>query len=168
MGVVTGTMRRRRYLATLGSLAGVSGLAGCLDGLGADTPTATPEPTHSGEQAYTPTELSFEVRDRDCGEGLNDATVSFGDDVVEIDGVIAGRDTCDTGRLADTTLHLDVLEVDVAVVQEPATDTPACAECITDIDYHLRAAGLRGGPAQVRVRHRTADGVVTATVADQS
>ncbi|MFB6362399.1 MAG: hypothetical protein ABEH59_13905 [Halobacteriales archaeon] len=158
-------MRRRRYLATLGGLAGVSSLAGCLDELGAPTPS--PDPTPSGDQAYTPKELSFEVRDRECGEGLNDATVSFGDDVVDIDGVIAGRDTCDTARLVDTSLHLDVLEIDVAVVREPATDTPACAECITDIDYHLRAAGLRGGPAQVRVRHRTADGEVTAAVADR-
>lgn len=160
-------MQRRRYLATLGGLAGVSGLAGCLAGLGADTPSPTPDPTPSGDQGYTPTELSFDVRNRDCGEGLNDATVNFGDDVVEIDGVIAGLDTCDTARLADTSLHLDVLEVDVAVVRAPATDTPACAECSTDIDYHLRAAGLRGGPAQLRVLHRTAAGEVTAAVADR-
>jgi hypothetical protein len=93
--------------------------------------------------------------------------VTFGEDTVSVDGVIGGRDSCDTAQLASAGLHLDVLEVVVEVVEEPHTETVACAQCLTDIEYAFRASGLGGGPAQVRVVHRTADGETTVTVADR-
>lgn len=160
-------MQRRELLAAVGGLAATGGLAGCLGEPGGSTPSETPLPTDSGDHPITPTETSFQVVGRNCGAGENAASVSFGADSVSIDGVIGGRDTCDTARLAAAGLHLDVLEVVVEVVEEPHTETVACGQCLTDIEYAFSASGLRGGPAQVRVVHRTADGEQTVTVADR-
>jgi hypothetical protein len=165
-------MDRRRFVTGLAGLAGATALGGCLGGPGGavDTPptrTETPRPTDSGEHPVTPSETTFEVLNRTCGNSANEATVQFDDDSVRVDGRIGGRDTCDTAQLASASLHLDVLEVVVRVVEEPQTETVACAQCLTDIAYSLTAAGLRGGPARVRVVHETADGRETVTVADR-
>lgn len=159
-------MRRRDLLVATGGLA-TAGLSGCLGDPDGSAPTETPEPTNSGDHPITPTETSFDVLDRACGNGDNRATVTFGEDSVSVDGVIGGRDTCDTARLASAGLHLDVLTVVVEVVREPHTATVACAQCLTDIEYAFSASGLRGGPARVRVVHRTADGEETVAVADR-
>lgn len=167
------TVNRRRFLSALSGLAGTAGLAGCLGGpggtVGTDTPppTDTPLPTDSGDGAVTPAEQSFEVLDRGCGQAENSATVSFGEDSVTVEGVIGGRDTCDTARLASAGLHHDVLTVVVEVVEAETEGTPVCGQCLTDIEYAYHATGLRGGPARVRVVHRTADGEETVTVADR-
>ncbi len=160
-------MRRREVLAAFGGLTGGIGLAGCLGGPSGSIPTNSQSPTDSGDDPVTPTEVSLRVTGRSCGSSQNAATVTFGEDSVEIDGVIGGRDTCDTAQLVSAGLHDDVLTVVVEVTEEPQTDTVACAQCLTDIDYEFRAAGLRGGPARVRVIHRTADGEQTVTVADR-
>lgn len=167
-GRLRSDMKRRDVLAGLGALAGTAGLAGCLAGGGAETPTETPDPTDSGDQAHTPRETTFDVVDRSCGQGQNSASVTFGEDSVNVDGTIGGRDTCDTAQLVEAGLHLDVLKVVVEVVQEDTEGTPVCGQCLTDIDYAFSASGLRGGPAQVRVVHLTADGKQTVTVADRS
>lgn len=170
-------MKRRDVLRGLGGLAGGVGLAGCLGGPGAgtptktaepDTPVETPDPTDSGDHPVTPTETSFEIVERTCGSAENTAAVSFGEDSVRVEGTIGGRDTCDTARLVEASLHLDVLKVVVEVVQEDTEGTPVCGQCLTDIDYAFSASGLRGGPAQVRVVHLTADGKQTVTVVDRS
>lgn len=167
-------MHRRRFLAELGGLTGALGLAGCLAGPGAgpntpspEPPTPSPEPTDSGDHPVTPAETSFEVLDRPCGQGQNAATVSFGEGSVTVEGVIGGRDTCDTAELASVSLHLDVLEVVVAVVEEDPDATPACGQCLTDIEYVFRASELGDGPARVRVVHETADGRETVAVMDR-
>lgn len=160
-------MRRRDVLAEFGGLAAATGLAGCLGGPGRSTPTDTPDPTDSGDRAVTPAEIAFEVTDRRCGNSENAASVTFGEDTVRIDGVIGGRDTCDTARLVSAGLHHDVLTVVVEVVEESHTATAACGQCLTDIAYEFTASGLRDGPARVRVVHRTADGEQTVTVADR-
>ncbi len=157
-------MKRRDVLAGLGGAA-IAGLAGCLGGPTGSTPT--PDPTDSGEHPVMPTETDFAVLERPCGAGENDASVSFGADAVTVEGVIGGRDTCDTAQLVEASLHLDVLRVVVEVTPEPSTGTVACGQCLTDIRYRLRAQGLSGGPAQVRVIHRTADGEKTVAVADR-
>ena len=154
-------MKRRDVLAGLG--IGAAGLAGCLGTSGGATPT----PSDSGDHPVTPTETEFEVLERPCGEGANDADVSFGDGAVTVEGVIGGRDTCDTARLAEASLQDDVLRVVVEVVEEPSTATVACGQCLTDIRYRFRASDLGGGPAEVRVVHRTADGQETVAVADR-
>lgn len=159
-------MQRRDLLAAMGVLTG-TGLAGCLGGSDGSTPTESPDPTDSGDHPVTPAETSFQVLDRACGAGDNAASVSFGEDSVSVDGVIGGSDTCDTARLAEAGLHLDVLKVVVEVVREPTTGSVACGQCLTDIEYRFSASGLRDGPAQVRVVHRTADGEETVTVADR-
>lgn len=160
-------MRRRQLLAAMGGLAATGGLAGCLGSSGGSPPTETLDPTDSGDHPVTPAETSFQVTGRSCGTAENAASVTFGGDSVSVDGVIGGRDSCDTAQLASASLHLDGLEVVVGVVEEPHTETVACAQCLTDIEYAFRASGLSGGPAQVRVVHRTADGEATVTVADR-
>lgn len=162
-------MRRRDLLAGLVGLAATSGLVGCLAGGGADTPTVTssPEPSDSGPHPVTPAEQTFDVDSRACGEGRSDAAVTFGAGSVTVDGVIGGRDTCDTAELASASLHLGVLTVVVEVVPEVPTATVACGQCLTDIDYTYRVQGLGDGPQRVEVVHRTADGERTVAVAER-
>lgn len=165
-GPVRTTVNRRRYLAALGGLAGVSGVAGCLGGPGGAIPTDSPEPTDSGDHPVTPSETTFRVTDRACGSGANRATVAQAEGVVSIDGVIGGRDTCDTAQLAEATLHQGELTVVVEVHAEEHTGTVACAQCLTDISYEFSATVGEGGPDRVRVVHRTADGEQTVVVAE--
>lgn len=159
-------MNRRRYLAALGGLAGVSGVAGCLGGPGGAIPTDTLEPTDSGDHPVTPSRTTFRVTDRSCGSGANRATVAFAEEIVSIEGVIGGRDTCDTARLAEASLHQGELAVVVEVRSEEHTGTVGCAHCLTDIGYEFSATVGEGGPDRVRVVHRTADGEQTVTVAE--
>ncbi|MFB6353774.1 MAG: hypothetical protein ABEJ92_06775 [Halobacteriales archaeon] len=163
-------MRRRDLLAGLGGLAG-TGLAGCLASAPGDTPSPptspSPDPTDSGDHPVTPAEQSFAVLDRHCGQGENAATVRFEDDRVVVEGVIGGRDTCDTARVASAGIHLDVFTLVVEVVEEPHTATVGCGQCLTDIAYRYRASSPRGGPATVRVVHLTAAGRRTVTVAER-
>lgn len=162
------SVHRRALLTGLGGLAGAGALAGCLDRTGASTPTPGTEPTDSGDHPVTPTDTSFEVTDRTCGGGRNAATVTFDGDAVAVDGVIGGRDTCDTARLAAASLRGDVLTVVVEVVEERPTATVACAQCLTDIAYAFGATVPRRRVARVRVVHRTADGESTVATADRS
>lgn len=181
-------MRRRTLLASIGGLAATPILAGCLGGSGGTTPTPTPEatptptpdvtstptpdatpspdPSDSGDHPVTPTEQTFEVLDRRCGSGEHAATVGFDWEVVAVDGVIGGRDTCDTARLASADLAGDVLTVVVDVVEESHTETAACAQCLTDIEYAFTATFTDEGPTSVRIVHRSADGETTVATAD--
>lgn len=161
-------MRRRTLLRSLGGLTGATAIAGCLGGpggsTGSPTPSPTPTPTESGPG--TPTGTSFEVQDRSCGSGDNAATVSFDDGSIAVDGVIGGRDACDTAE-ADVTMEADVLVLTVEVVEEPGTEEAACAQCLTDIEYSFTATFSTEGPAQVRVVHRSADGTSTVATGDR-
>lgn len=167
-------MRRRVFLA---GLASATALSGCLGGAGVSTdtpspspspsPSPTPEPTDSGEHPVTPDQTTFEVVDASCGQGRNAASVSFDGATVRVEGVIGGRDTCDTARLAAVDYHRDLLTVVVEVVQEEGTETVACGQCLTDIEYAFSATVAGDGPDQVEVVHRTAAGESTVTTADR-
>lgn len=163
-------MRRRDVLTGLAA-AGAASLTGCLGGSGASpdpdrSPTATPPPSDSGPHPVTPTDRTFEVLSRACGEGRNEATVRFDGDAVAVDGTVGGRDSCDTARLAEASLLDGELTVVVEVVEEDPVGTVACAQCLTDIEYAFEASVPDGGPDRVRVVHDSADGRSTVAVAE--
>lgn len=158
-------MERRTLLTGLGGLAATAAIGGCLSAPAGNDRTLT-DPT-SGEHPVTPTETSFTVDDRSCGQGEHAATVAFDDGTVTVDGVIGGRDTCDTAELAGATIDAGTLTVTVALIEEPRTGTPACGQCLTDIEYTASVGGLGDAVSRVRVVHRTADGGQTVTVAER-
>jgi len=177
-------MKRRDLLSGLGTVGALS-LAGCLGGAGSngvetppsDTPTSgTPTPTTSTPPPTTsavptempgPVETTFAVGKRSCGSGEDDASVSFADDAVEISGTIGGRDTCDTAELARVHASDDTLTVRVRTVREEGTDTLACAQCLTDIEYAvtIRFEGVL--PGTIEVIHESRNGIVTAARAER-
>lgn len=151
-------MNRRSVLIAIGSTVG---LAGCLGGPGGQpSPTAspTPSPTPIGDP-------DFSITDRSCGSGENAAAVTFGDGTVSVDGTIGGRDTCDTALLDGVEWHDDTLTVRVQVAREKTTETVACAQCLTDIDYTVTVPLGGRPPETVKVVHVTADGSQTVTTA---
>lgn len=157
-------MQRRTLLRrAIGvSTIAVSGLAGCLGAPGSSTSPQTTEGTRdqtdSGPHPVTPTDTSFTVGDRPCGEGANDATVTVDGAVIRVDGVIRGSDTCDTATLASVDYQDHVLTVVVETVKEQTTETPACGQCLTDIEYAFDTTLPDGSPETVNVVHDTSQG----------
>jgi hypothetical protein len=126
-------MKRRRALTRVGTLL-LAGLAGCLGGDGGATETTAPE---TAGTATPPFITRLEVLERACGEGENSASVAFEEDGVRVDGTIGGSDTCDTAELDTVDFSDGTLSVAVATVQETVSGTPACGQCLTDIDYRM-------------------------------
>lgn len=159
-------IRRRAILAGLGGAIGTTLLAGCIGnnpGSG-DTPT----PADSG-QPNPPSEVSFAVLGQACGNGEDTATINIGNGDVQIEGIIVGRDTCDTAggtaTMEDGTL---VLTVDLPEEEPAQTTTRVCGECLTDIEYTFSATFPNEGPSSVRVVHQSANGETTVATANQN
>lgn len=127
-------MKRRTALVWLAG----AGVSGCLQGRDPGTPTAvTPTPTATASPTPTPpVETEFDVHDRACGAGTDTATVRSTRKGVEVDGVISGRNTCDTAEPAGVQFDEGTLTVRVRTVD--GDDDFACAQCITDIAYTAR------------------------------
>ncbi|WP_132058046.1 hypothetical protein [Halorussus amylolyticus] len=141
-------MNRRELLTRTGALLGAASLGGCLGQYpnpGTGDQTTDDSPTLADE--------SFEVTDSECGQGSNEATVSFEDESVVVTGTITGSDACQTGTLADTSYDPDEGILDVTVATEEREDTEVCAECITDIDYEATFEFAGGLPDEVSVTH---------------
>lgn len=157
-------MKRRTVLRRTAAAAAVaaSGLAGCTAGPGGTVspePTeTTEEPTDSGPHPVTPTATSFAVTDRSCGQGNNAATVSVDGETTLVEGVIAGSDTCDTARLGRVELQDGQLTVVVETVKEETTGTPACGQCLTDIEYTFETTLPETQPSEVKVIHKSSMG----------
>lgn len=143
---------------TRGSALLTTALAGCLAGTPGGEPT---EPEPEPEPPGTPTlESSFRVESRGCGRGENRARVRFENGTAVVDGIIGGSNTCETAVLESVTLREGTLRAEV-VTTMAETGTPACGQCLTDIEYVLR---VRYGSAtldEVVVVH---DGEVVADV----
>lgn len=150
-------LHRRDVLAGLAGAYVMASIAGCLGRAEEPTTTVTPD---GGGVPVAPSETTFNVNERQCGEGKNVATISRDGGDVMVEGVIAGRDTCDTARAA-VTMESGTLVLTVNIEQKPTTGTPACAECITDIEYEFAATFPNEGPSNVRVVHQSATGVQT-------
>lgn len=124
-------MKRRTALTRIGTPL-LAGLAGCLGG-GA-TETEAPRTTATAPPSII---TRLEILDRSCGQGENSASVTFRDDAVRVEGTIGGSDTCDTAVLDTVDFSDGTLSVAVATVRETLTGTPACGQCLTDIDYRM-------------------------------
>lgn len=167
-------MKRRTVLLGLVTAIGSPGCIGASPG--DPSPTATPtdtpptatdaSPTPTVSPPGTPSPPDFAVTDRSCGNGGNDATVSFEDRIVRIAGTIPGRDTCDTAVLDGVEWEGDALTVRVAVVTEKTDETVACAECITDIDYTAAIDSGDRTVSEVTVVHTSASGTRTVATAE--
>jgi len=134
-----------------GALA-ATGLAGCIGGR-ADQPDDTP--------TNTPSDLrySFTVSVRRCGNQENRADVTFGDGIVTVEGTTWGNNACYTGRLESVTYDDGTLTIQIDAVNA-AEPGQACAECISEIDYH-GTVEVPSTPNEVVVIHR---GETVATV----
>ncbi|MDG5778177.1 hypothetical protein VB773_01565 [Haloarculaceae archaeon H-GB2-1] len=159
-------MNRRALLRRLAALGTLS-LAGCS---GRNSPQAgqatdsTPEPSESTTTASpTPTpsvgESTLTVENVGCGQATNEASVAFDGEAtaVAVDGTISGSDTCKRARLRSVAYDASATRLDVVVETFTETvdgETPVCAQCLVDIDYHARVTFADELPESVRVIHR--------------
>ena len=153
-------MKRRRILRTGGVLA-CGGLAGCVgSGPGSPGDGSTDPPTTDGDGGSSPAlETSFAVSGTRCGNQVDEASVSFDDGKVTVEGTTWGNDACYTGRLDSATLDGGTLTVRV-VAERPRGEDVGCAQCISEIDYRA-TIGTPSPPTKVVVVHR---GETVATV----
>ncbi|MFB6300841.1 MAG: hypothetical protein ABEH65_11315 [Halobacteriales archaeon] len=186
-------MKRRELLRGTGLILTTAGLAGCTgaggggDGTATETASPSPSPEPSGTPTQTPTPTATEpappsgdwqtteidggtvrhrVANRECGQGTDAATVIFEDDRVRIDGTLSGSDTCATATLADVELADGALTLTIESTRVDTTGTPACGQCIVDIDYRTHFVPDNGLPQSVTVVHTGTNG--TVTVAEES
>ena len=129
-----------------------------------DTGTATEEDTPTGTDGATETPdgsggsnevvgQSFRVVDSACGQGANRAEVSRGEDRVDVDGTISGRNGCYTAELEAATYDDGADELTVAVRSYDDSDGGYCQQCIVDIDYRASVEFREGTPETVTVVH---------------
>lgn len=99
------------------------------------------------------TDRSFEVHNRECGNGENKASVESGNHKVVIDGIIDGQNRCYTADLERARYDDDADELIVAVQSYESNDGGTCAQCIVDIDYRATFEFEGGTPGEVTVQH---------------
>ena len=171
-------MRRRALLGLVGASAvGLAGCTGEAPGGGTtdspeptDTPTGTPTGTAEPEpEPIVLTDRSFEVTDQACGEGRSEATVSHEPldgqaGRVVVDGVVTGRDSCYSARLADVAVEQgdeQTLRIAVEPYVPAENQGKGCADCIVDVAYQSTVSYEGAGPFTVVVEHegeRVAEG----------
>ncbi|MFB6304339.1 MAG: hypothetical protein ABEH47_04170 [Haloferacaceae archaeon] len=144
---------RRRHLLRAAPAAFVP--VGCLARAPGTGPDESPD---TGAELV---ESDLRVRDTECGQQVDAATVSFdpGGPSVGVDGTVWGADTCHTARLRAATYDAgdDVLTVHVVAVRPESQEGKACGQCIVEIDYAATCAFEGGLPGRVRVVHGTGD-----------
>lgn len=159
-------MRRRALLRALPPAAvGLTGCAARGPPSGSDgSPT-----TDGGGPSLVGADLR--VRANDCGQQVDAARASFDAErpAVVVEGTIWGSDTCHTARLADATYDPadDLLAVHVTAVRRETTGTPACGQCIVEVDYTATCTFAGGLPGTVRVVHGTGDRRTVVTAAER-
>jgi len=167
-------MDRRTILGTLGSV-GIVALTGCLadggesgtpeNGTASDTATGTPDSTDAPAPELA--DSGFEITGKEGGSGTDTATVSTDDLIVTVEGVISGRNGCQTAELDSVTYNAETDELTVAVVTTRRADAgPACTQEIVAIDYVATAEFDHGTPGHVVVTH--GDGETSETVTTAS
>jgi hypothetical protein len=146
----------RRGLLRTGLLPAIVALAGCLsDGGGGGTPA---EPTV--------TDTEFAVLGRTSGSQTDDATVTFDDATVTVEGTIWGSDGCQTAVLDSADYDAAADELTVAVAEATREDAgDACTQAIVETEYRARVAFDGGFPGTVVVTHDHGDGPQQVTTA---
>lgn len=159
-------MKRRQVLASAMFLLP---LAGCLgpDENGPDETTTTPDQTTTpaGTDANGYRGASLEMVNAECaGEDATDASVTFGETDIVVEGTIVGNDACYVAKL-DAVVYDDAANELAIVVEsvDDATEDEACAPCITAIEYRATVRFSDGGPERVMVSHRRGDSVEEVT-----
>lgn len=126
-------------------------------GTGEDTQTETDGATETPDGSGGSNEVvgrSFEAAGSECGQGANRADVTRGDDRVNVDGTISGRNGCYTAELEDATYDEGADELTVAVRSYDDSDEgEACQQCIVDVDYRASVEFRDGTPESVTVVH---------------
>lgn len=109
-------------------------------------------------------ETSFQAAEGDCNDGTgHEATVSFGDEAVHVDGTVMTPTPC-----FDLSLHeAAVTEADgtLTVVVEAARQDGVCVECIGAVDYGATLEMTADYPDTVVVEHLV-DGERTVVTRD--
>ncbi|WP_435334748.1 hypothetical protein [Haloarchaeobius sp. TZWWS8] len=161
-------MNRRTLLKRTAALAATGALAGCVadspgaggDGTedrgdGTDAPTETEKPTPTLDSK------SIETTKTGCGSG-DDASVSFGNSDVAVDGSIRAPTPCHEATIADATFDASSGTLTVTVgLSEKNSD--ACAQCIGAIEYSASLAFANGLPSEVVVEHQREGESATVT-----
>jgi len=112
------------------------------------------------------TDTRFTVTGRASGTQVSDATVTFGDGTVVVEGTIWGANGCKTAELAGVSYDGDADELTIAVAttdREGAGD--GCTQAIVEIDYRAVVTVDGGLPGSVTVTHDHGDGPTTAATA---
>ncbi|MFB6150970.1 MAG: hypothetical protein ABEJ40_04105 [Haloarculaceae archaeon] len=130
-----------------------------------DTQTDGEDPTGTVVPETALTDRSLDVTGTGCGSQVDDATVSFGDGGVAVEGTVWGNDLAYTARLASATYDSGVLAVTVA--SERPDDAGAAGQCITEIEYDARFSFDGGLPSRVVVRHRHGEETTTVATAER-
>ena len=155
-------MKRRQVLASVPVLLP---LAGCLapDENGPDETTTTADetttPKGTDENGYRG--ASLEMVNAECAsEDATDASVTFGETDITVEGTIVGNDACYVAKL-DAVVYDDAASK-LSIVVESVSDAAEgemCAQCITAIDYEVTVKFSHSGPERVVVSHRRGDRV---------
>ncbi|GAB6879397.1 hypothetical protein JCM17823_16710 [Halorubrum gandharaense] len=178
-------MNRRTLLAAAGTMGTVA-VAGCV-GDGGDAGDGDGDDANGGDQENDETGGTFEdgqdgedaaasadseaaeiIEDPelvdtelvtvDTDDDTSDATVSFGEDVVYVEGTVVGETGCHAVELAKTEVNGDgSLEVVVAAVDD-ADPEEMCTQALTPLGYVVEATFDDGIPGEVTVVHDDTDG----------
>ena len=143
-------MNRRTLLRRTG-VACALGVAGCVGNAGNGTASPTPTPTPDTPAGSVVEAATLTVEGVDSGQ---QADVSFGSDVVVVEGIIWGENGCKTAALdaAEYDPETDTLRVAVGTTdREDAGEV--CTETIVEIDYRARVTVSDGPPGTVEVSH---------------
>ena len=138
-----------------------------------ETATPTTEPgdggstSSGGEGSFS--DASLTAVDSGCGQRTDEAEVTFERDDAEVvvTGTIWGSDLCKVPELVDAAYDTRAGELTITVgTTIPDSDgTPACAQCISELDYRVNAAFDGELPGSVVVVHEHGDGGKTVTTA---
>ncbi|MFB6125192.1 MAG: hypothetical protein ABEJ59_04465 [Halanaeroarchaeum sp.] len=158
-------MHRRQVLAATTALLP---LAGCLSGTPGDgTTTDAPDETTTTASPSLGDATLAQTGSQCATQDATEASVAFESDAVAVTGTIVGADACFVATLAAAEFDPGASVLTVTVRSERQTDEDtACAQCITAIDYEVRATFADGLPERVVVEHERDGG--TETVAEAS
>jgi len=137
------------------------------------TTTSRTRTTGSTTRSQTPSsrnaivDRTIAIRDRTCGNPVDEGTVTFAERRVVVAGTITGNDSCTTAVFDEATYDATDDRLRIVVATERAREeSTMCAQCLTEIDYEVRVEFAGRGPKAVVLVHRGASGdsqVTTAT-----